>query len=124
MAKKKQGYPFGIEEAATGRIIGGMFLHNISPTHRSGEIGYALNRRYWRQGYMSEAVRLICRFAFRELKLNRVWATVIVPNTASAELLFKLGFTLEGTLRQGMRVRGRYYDVHVFGLLQSEFRSR
>lgn len=85
-----------------------------------GEIGYDLNRSYWRQGFMSEALPAITRFGFDMLLLNRIEASVMVENQASAALLRKLGFTEEGTLRQHDYFKDAFHDMRLFSLLQHE----
>jgi RimJ/RimL family protein N-acetyltransferase len=66
----------------------------------SVDIGYVLARHWWRQGLMSEAVRGLIDWAFRQPDLFRVWAVCDVDNVASARLLQSVGMQLEGTLRR------------------------
>ena len=66
----------------------------------SVDIGYALARRWWRQGLMSEAVSAIIEWAFAQPSVHRVWATCDVENVASARLLERVGMEREGVLRR------------------------
>lgn len=66
----------------------------------SVDIGYALARRWWRQGLMSEAVGAMIQWALSQPEIFRVWATCDVENVASARLLERVGMRREGTLRR------------------------
>jgi RimJ/RimL family protein N-acetyltransferase len=64
------------------------------------DLGYAIVRRYWRQGLMSEALRWIIEWAFAQPGIYRVWATCDVDNVASAGVLERVGMQREGVLRR------------------------
>jgi ribosomal-protein-alanine N-acetyltransferase len=83
-------------------------------------LGYDLARTYWRQGIMKQAVTLVLNYGFETLSLNRVEAVVFRDNTASCELLKKLGFTHEGLLRQYDNLHGHFEDMHMFSRLRSD----
>jgi ribosomal-protein-alanine N-acetyltransferase len=71
---------------------------------------------------MPEAIGLILRFGFRELRLNRIFARIFAGNLASQKVLLKSGFTFEGTLKKGFKKNNRYIDELIFGILKSEFK--
>jgi len=64
------------------------------------DLGYALARRWWRQGLMSEAVAAVVQWALAQPTIYRVWATCDVENVASARLLERVGMEQEGVLRR------------------------
>jgi RimJ/RimL family protein N-acetyltransferase len=64
------------------------------------DVGYALARRWWRQGLMSEAVKAVVQWAFAQPEIYRVWATCDVENIGSARLLERVGMEREGVLRR------------------------
>ncbi len=64
------------------------------------EIGYVLAKRFWGQGYMTEAVRGLIDWALPQPDIYRVWATCDVENLASARVLEKAGMQREGLLRR------------------------
>jgi RimJ/RimL family protein N-acetyltransferase len=64
------------------------------------DVGYALCRRRWRQGLMSEALRSVIQWALAEPGIFRVWATCDVENIASAGVLQRVGMQREGVLRR------------------------
>lgn len=88
--------------------------------HRAS-IGFDLNRAYWRQGIMAEAVRCILHFGFMQMRLNRIEADCSAENVASAALIQKLGFQPEGRQRQQYFEAGVYYDLLLFALLRDEW---
>src|SRR5262245_5082138 len=66
----------------------------------SVDLGYALSRRLWRQGLMSEALDFVVRWALAQPEIFRVWATCDVENAASAGVLERVGMRREGILRR------------------------
>jgi RimJ/RimL family protein N-acetyltransferase len=93
-----------------------------SPTFRShrAEIGYWLAPQFWGEGIMTNAVAAFVKYAFEQFELSRLTAHVFSGNIASARVLEKNGFTLEGTLRQHFLKDGQLLDARVYGLLRSE----
>ncbi|MFS0674680.1 GNAT family N-acetyltransferase [Ornithinibacillus sp. 179-J 7C1 HS] len=84
----------------TGVLIANSGLHRIDWDVRKFEIGYWIDTRYSGKGYMTEAAKGIAEFAFRELKANRVEIRCDVKNVKSRAIAERLGFELEGILRQ------------------------
>ncbi len=112
----------GIELPEKGEIVGMISLNNIDHFNRHAELGYWLGKPFWGRGYVREGIGLILRHAFRDLRLIRVYARVMHPNTVSARLLEKCGFTYEGTLRKNIKRHGRYLDELRYGILVEEWR--
>jgi [ribosomal protein S5]-alanine N-acetyltransferase len=61
----------------------------------TAEIGYWIGESYWGQGIGTEAIQQICRYAFEDLKLLRLYAHVFEFNQVSMRVLEKAGFHLE-----------------------------
>jgi len=91
-------------------------------SHRA-EIGYWLSPEFWGAGITTNAVAAFVWYAFTEFELTRLTAHVFSHNTASARVLEKNGFKLEGTLREHFLKDGTLLDAHVYGLLKAEFNS-
>ncbi len=105
-----------------GELIGYADLAQINPLEARASLGYAIgNSSLWGQGFGFVGARLMLELAFENLKLERVTAEVNAANTRSLRVLEKLGFKLEGVLRQHETYRGVRGDVHLFGLLREEF---
>lgn len=114
-----------VVDRKTDRHIGNATLNRIHWVHRTAETGILIGRReFWGQGYASEAWGLLLDYAFRRLGLRKIIAGAVADNVASLVALKKLGFQVEGTLRQEVFVDGAYRDVVRLGLLREEFRPR
>ncbi len=119
--REEKSYELGIELKETKEIIGMMSIRDIDSQNKSGEVGYWIGRKYWKQGLGSEALQLMIRFGFNKLKLKRLCAKVLHPNRASASLLVKYGFVLEGRMRKDCFKYGKWYDHLIFGLLREDY---
>lgn len=118
--EQRKGIRWGITCKGENRVIGSCGFSFDEGFHHA-ETGYELNRSFWRQGIMAEAMAGIITYAFTELGLHRIEAVVDDGNERSKGLLRKLGFTQEGTLRQRFYFRNRFWDEHYFGLLRDEW---
>lgn len=122
MAAEGSGARVVIERARDGAFLGWCTLNSWNPDYRSASLGYCLGKPAWGQGYATEAAGAMLEWAFDALDLNRVQAEADTRNLASARVLEKLGFKLEGTLREDCVVDGDVSDSWVFGLLRREWR--
>ena len=83
------------------------------------------DRDYWGRGLGFEVRAAMTRFMFEDLKLHKIVSTAFGDNDRTHALNAKLGFRLEGVLRDEERGRdGTWRDVHVYGLLVDEWRAR
>ncbi|QBD79854.1 N-acetyltransferase [Ktedonosporobacter rubrisoli] len=114
---------WGIAFKGQDRLIGTCGFHHPDTGFHCAETGYELDRAFWRQGIMREAMRAILRYGFEELGLHRIEAIIDIKNVASKQLLLKLGFTYEGVLRERYYLNGVFEDEHYFGLLRDEWRK-
>ncbi|MCY4146779.1 MAG: GNAT family protein [Chloroflexi bacterium] len=103
------------------RLVGTCGFHLYSQTRHCAEIGYELHSSYWRRGLMSEAAAAVMRFCFDRLWLHRLAADATEGNVASAALLQKLGFSLEGVLRERVFWRGGHHNLWLFSLLEPDY---
>lgn len=83
----------------TGELVASSGLHRIDWSVPKLEIGYWIDSRFCGKGYMTEAVEGISDFAFRELQARRLEIRCDVNNKKSRAIPERLGFTLEGILR-------------------------
>ncbi len=81
-------------------------------------------RPFWRQGIVTEAIKLILGLCFSEVELHRVYAHVFPDNTGSMRVLEKVGFTREGLLRQAAMKNGNFVDTYIYSILEDEWRER
>jgi RimJ/RimL family protein N-acetyltransferase len=117
------GLPLAIE-TLEGVHIGNIDLRDVQPENRTAEIGIMIGeKRYWSQGYGSDAVRTLTRFAFRVMNLQRVHLRTYEYNERGQAAFRKAGFVEEGRLRQHIYMEGRYWDVVLMGCLREEFEA-
>jgi ribosomal-protein-alanine N-acetyltransferase len=116
---------FLICRRADGLIVGGMALSQIfRKAFQNAYLGYYLAEKFTGCGYMTEAVRLVLRFAFRDLKLHRVEANVQPENLASIAVLRRCGFTREGFSPKYLKIGGRWRDHLRFAIIVEDWRKR
>lgn len=120
----KENLLFAIVDRKTDQHIGNVTLNHIDWTHRTADTGLVIGRKeFWGKGYAYEAWFLVIGYALRRLGLRKLIAGAVERNKSSVEVLKKLGFRVEGTLRQEFYLDGEYLDVLRFGLLAEEFAS-
>jgi len=114
-------FQWGIARHTDNRIIGTCTLFHIDIANRRAELGYALGREHWGNGYMQEALRALLNFSFDHLNLHRIEADVDPRNVLSARTLERMGFQREGYLRERWLVGGEIQDALFYGLLRREW---
>lgn len=118
---KKQEFNFAIALVRTDSVIGGIGLRNIDFDNKSAEVGYWIGKKFWGKGYTSEALMLALDFAFRKVKLNRVWAKVFEQNKASVKVLQNCNFTKEALMRQSKFRYSKWHNEFIYSILRKEF---
>ena len=104
------------------RLIGACGLHQLRPVDRCAQFGILIgDREYQNQGYGTEATRLMLRFGFEELNLNRVGLSAFADNRRGIRAYEKAGFVREGCVRQALYRGGAYHDEVFYGLLRAEW---
>jgi ribosomal-protein-serine acetyltransferase len=116
---ENRGFAAGIWSGA--RLVGTIGVHRIDWLNRRVEIGYWLAREFEGRGVMTDACRAVLTHLFRELELHRVEIRCATGNARSAAIPRRLGFTLDGTLREAQLVGDRYHDLLVFGMLRQDW---
>ncbi len=107
----------GIEVGAG--VVGGIGLTLQEDVHRrSAEIGYWLGEPFWGRGIMSEAVPAFTAHALATFDVCRLYASVFEWNPASARILEKAGYVLEGRLRKSAVKDGRIIDQLLFAYVR------
>ena len=130
-----------IAEKASDITIGKIEMCRFDAYANTAQIHYCLSKKERAKGYMTEAIRAVLKWAFEDLDLNRIYTYVWEENDASVNVLVKLGFALEGTLREnnankftldGNEIKNTLKDMtfiehklykneRIYGLLKSEY---
>ncbi len=113
---------FGICLRAGDRHIGNIKLGPVNWIHRFADIGLLIGEKdQWGKGYASEAIGLICDFAFGTLNLHKLKAGCYADNQGSARAFLRNGFVEEGRLRQQWLIDNQYQDSLLLGLLRDDY---
>ncbi len=86
----------------------------------SAEIGYCIGRRWWHKGIMTEALKAVMDFLFREVGMNRIEARHDPNNPHSGEVMKKCGMKYEGTARAADRNNQGICDAAHYAILRSD----
>jgi ribosomal-protein-serine acetyltransferase len=105
------------------QIVGMISLHGINYLANKAAIGYWLDKDYEGKGIITSSVRVLMEYGFNELGINRIEIGAAVTNTRSRLIPERLGFKLEGILRENMLLNGMYLDMAIYGMLKSEYKE-
>jgi ribosomal-protein-alanine N-acetyltransferase len=124
-ARKPDYEPLLVRRCADDAIIG---FFNISQiTHgplQSAYLGYAVGKRYARQGYMRDGIDHALRHAFVVVGLHRLEANIQPGNEASLALARSAGFRREGFSPRYLKISGRWRDHERWAILAEEWHAR
>ncbi|HZE72205.1 MAG TPA: GNAT family protein [Pyrinomonadaceae bacterium] len=90
---------------------------------QSAYLGYYVGAPYARQGFMTEALQLMLRYAFRHLKLHRLEANIQPVNVASLALVKRAGFVQEGFSRRYLKICGQWRDHERWAILAEDWKA-
>lgn len=108
---------FAIDVA--GEAVGGIgFVMQHDVARRSAEIGYWLGEEFWGHGIVTEALSAVTEHAFANYDLCRLYAHVFEWNAASARVLEKAGYQLEGRMRKSVTKDGQTIDQFMYAVIR------
>jgi RimJ/RimL family protein N-acetyltransferase len=102
------------------RIVGWIYLTDVDAYARSAEIGYGIRPHAHGQGFATEALIAVSRWALTAGGLQRTCLSISTGNRASLRVAQKAAFTLEGTLRRASLEEDGWHDVAILALLDDE----
>lgn len=112
---------FAIRARPDPAIIGHVQIMDIQPIHRSASLGVLIGRPENRgKGHGRAAMQLAIAYCWRHLNLSRLSLSVHASNAAAIALYEKLGFAIEGTLRQAQFIDGDWVDLHLMALMRAD----
>jgi RimJ/RimL family protein N-acetyltransferase len=121
-SKKSNGDNFRfVIENREKEVVGDITTHYCNPRNGSFSWGITIKREHRRKGYASEALLLVMRYYFQELRYQKVTVTIYSFNEASVRLHERLGFQQEGRIRRTVYTRGHYFDELIYGLTREEY---
>lgn len=105
------------------RLVGVVGFHQINWNHKHVELGCWISEEQQGKGFVKKALQTLMAYAFLEYKLNRVELLCATHNTRIRLLAEKLGFSYEGTQREGYCLQGRFLDVACYSFLARDFHA-
>lgn len=104
--------------------IGGISTHACDKRMGTFRYGIGVGREYWGKGYAKEAIRVLLRYFFEELRYQKVTVNIYAFNERSIKLHESLGFQHEGRLRRMIYTGGQFYDEIYMGMTREEFTEK
>ncbi len=115
-----EGYNFFIRNDDR-RLVGGIGLSHVRRgIAESGNVGYWTGQPFANQGYMTDALAVMLRFAFEDQRLHRLEAACLPSNGPSRRVLERAGFRHEGYAREYLCIDGIWQDHLLFALLAKD----
>ena len=115
---------FAIRTLADDRLIGLIGLYTVFWPPHEAFMGIQIGERdFWGKGYGTDALRVLLRYAFDELNLQRISLGVLEGNERAMRSYEKCGFRYEGRERQAWTYDGRRWDEIYMGLLHAEWHA-
>ncbi|QTA37754.1 GNAT family N-acetyltransferase [Thermosipho ferrireducens] len=119
----EKSYSFAIETLSDGEYIGGCGINNVYWKNSVATVGIFLGKPFWNKGYGTDAMRVLVNFIFNEMNINKVRLDVYSFNKRAIKSYEKVGFKVEGILREEIFREGKYHDIFVMGILRNEWKK-
>lgn len=117
---------FSIVEAANGRLLGACGLCYIDWINRNADLSIYIgaDSLYIDDVFAPDAGRVLLRYGFDELNMQRIWSEIYDFDDAKKRLFATLGFSLDGRHRQTHWTEGKWCDSLFYSILHDEFGSK
>ena len=94
--EKLDSYNWGIELKESGELIGSISANKADNIDECYEIGYAIGRRFWRNGYATESLKAVVEYMIKEVGIRKFLFRYAKENQASGNVIRKVGFEYRG----------------------------
>ena len=122
--KSEKRFSFAIVLKDGDRHIGNCGFNDIDYVNRKAVFGILIGEKdQWGRGYGPEAARLVVDYGFKQLGMHRISLEVYSHNTRAQRAYEKVGFVLEGRMRESHFRDGCYYDTLVMAILEGEWKG-
>ena len=122
IASQNETHIFSIISKKDDVLIGSCSLRNIFQQAKNAELQIRIGVQYYRnKGYGTSAIKLLLQFGFLDLNLKRIYLNVFSNNLAAIKSYEKVGFIKEGLKRKAVFIEGKYLDVLMMSILDSEY---
>ncbi len=105
-------------------VIGYATVESIDEKNRKCELALVIGENdYWGRGIGNFVLKEMLEYAFKTLRMHRVWAAVAEGNERSERLVKSAGFIKEGVMRETLIMNGRFTDLLFFSILENEYKT-
>lgn len=119
------GFPlniyFVVEENETQQFIGYCSAMNINYINSNAHVGFFFHKNGRGKGYFKEASILFYGYLFNEINLHKVYSHLLIYNEISTQTNQKIGFKIEGIMKEHIFQNGTYQDAYMIGLTAKDF---
>ena len=114
----ESNYCFAIIDIQSGKHIGNIKIGNIHPMYKYADVGLIIgDKNFHGKGIATEALKLCVEFAFKQLKLHRLYAGIYDVNIGSIKAFEKAGFVREGCEKEKYLFEGKRIDSYIYGIV-------
>ncbi len=106
-----------IVNSETNVSIGAIDFFDFDPQHQRAGIGVLIDKDFRRNGFAFEALKIMIKYAFQNLKLHQLYCNISVNNESSLRLFKKAGFLICGTKKDWNNIKGKWEDEHLLQLI-------
>ena len=118
--REKTGTWWKIIEKENSQPVGACGINNYQSKHERAEMGYWLLPENWGRGIMKEVLPPMISHVFTHWKLYRLEAVIEEGNESSVKLAERLGFQLEGVMRESEIKNGKRINLLMYSLLNTD----
>jgi RimJ/RimL family protein N-acetyltransferase len=119
----EKSYSFAIETLEEEMYIGGLGINSVDWKNSVAVVGIFLGKDYFNLGYGTDAMKIIIKFIFEQMNINKIKLFVYSFNKRAIRTYEKTGFRVEGVLRQEIFRNGEYHDEIIMGLLREDWKK-
>jgi ribosomal-protein-serine acetyltransferase len=118
--KDGREYNYAICDAVTGGFLGGCGINEIKPMNKYANLGYWVRSDRTGQGIAVASAKMLAKWGFEVLKLNRIEIVVAIENARSLRVAEKSGAKREGVLRNRLMLHDKAHDAVLHSLIPGE----
>lgn len=116
-----QPVPWVMVDKKTNKVLGFCGFYRIDYPRAAGEIMVTLNRQWWGNGYMLEAIKAVVACGFQVIGLNRIDILFYPENKRITSLCEKAGLRFIGSIPECYYYKGHYWDRVYYTLLKKDW---
>lgn len=105
----------------TNESVGLAGLYHFDKKHLFAQCKFVIVKQFQRRGFMLEAMQAIIQQVFSTGELHRIEAQIHIQNKGAQAFAGKIGFKLEGRLRENFLINGVFYDSLLYAIIPSDF---